>query len=90
MNENIAKAIEELEEIIKALHRSAANLDDTIEKIKLVGSTDSGEYLNRYIKIEYEYRKATKKYAGYAELDEMEADIWARLITDASVKTEES
>ena len=90
MNENIKKSIEELEVIVKALHRSAANLDDTIEKIKLVGLTESEEYLKNYVKVEMDFRNATKKYSGYAELDELETDIWERMITDASVKTEES
>ena len=90
MNENIKKSIEELEAMVKALHRSAANLDDIIEKIKVVGLTEGEEYLKEYIRVEKNFRMATKKYAGYAELDEMEDDIWERLITDISVETEES
>lgn len=90
MNENIKKSIEELEAIVKALQRSAANLDDIIEKIKLVGLTEGEEYLKGYIRVEKNFRMAAKKYAGYYELDEMEDDIWERLLTDISVETEES
>jgi hypothetical protein len=90
MNEEIKNLIEELEGIVKALHRSAANLDDIIEEIKLVGLTESETYLKQYIEIEADMRKTTKKYAGYAELDELEDDIWEKLSTSISVETDES
>ena len=84
MDENITKTIEELELIVKALHRSAADLDNAIEKIKLVGLTEGGDYLKSYIRVEMDHRNAKKKYAGYGELDEMDDDIWQRLCADVS------
>ena len=89
MNKNFKKSIEELEEIVKVLHRSASNLDDAIERIKFVADTESNnEYLYMYAKNELDHRKAKRKYAGYDELGELEDDIWERLTT--TILNEES
>lgn len=89
MNTNITKTLDELKTIVMALHRSAGQLDDMIQQIELDAfkQTDE-EYLQMFIKQCFNYRSDAKRCKGYSELDEMEADIWARLLTDA--KHEES
>lgn len=84
MNTNITKSLDELKTIVMALHRSAGMLDDMIQMIELEACKEGDEeYLKMYIKQLFNYRKEGKKRKGYSELDEMEADIWARLLTDA-------
>ena len=83
MNTNITKTLDELKTIVTALHRSAGILDDLIQKIELENSTVMDEeYLMVYIKQICNYRADIKNYKGYSELDEMETDIWARLLAD--------
>ena len=90
MNENITQMIEELEMVVRFLHRSAADLDNAIEQIKLMRETEKEEYLIYCIRSVAKHRDARKKYQGYDELDEVETDIWNRLIADTSVINEES
>lgn len=84
METNINKTLDELKTIVMALHRSAGQLDELIQQIELDAfkQTDE-EHLQMFIKQCFNYRSYAKRCKGYSELDEMEADIWARLLTDA-------
>lgn len=89
MNTDINKTLDELKTIVMALHRSAGQLDELITSIELeTFGKEIDEYSIMYIRQLYENRARIKKHKGYSDLDEMEADIWARLLTD--VKNEES
>ena len=87
-NENIKKHIEELEVIVKHLHRSAINLDILIEHLKFELEYSDEWFFDGDVETIVENRKTFKNNRGYNDINEMEEDIWARLLTD--VKREES
>lgn len=86
MNTNIAKTLDELKTIVMALHRSAGELDKMIQEIEVEAYEGNEEFLAIYIAQHRHYREASKERKGYSELDEMEADIWARLLADVHNK----
>lgn len=88
MNTNITKTLDELKTIVMALHRSAGELDKIVQMIEVEAYSGNEDYLAIYIKQCQNHREAIKKHNGYSDLDEMETDIWARLLTD--IKREES
>ena len=87
MNTNIEKTLDELKTIVMALHRSAGQLDELIRSIELeTFGKEIDEYSIMYIRQLSEHRAQVKKCKGYSDLDEMETDIWARLLTDVNNK----
>lgn len=68
------KEIEELKEVVMALHRSAGNLDEIICVLEDVEEGDE-QYYKAYIKSQADYRKELRE-ACFKDLDKKEDDIW--------------
>lgn len=84
--EKAEKSIAELEAIVKSLYRSAANLDGIIEelksKVRKYKETDDEWWLSSSATRYYNDRSRASQNHGFSELNELEADIWARLLAD--------
>ena len=57
-----------------------------IQEIEVEAYNGNEEFLAIYIEQHRHYREVVKQHKGYSELDEMEADIWARLLAETNNK----
>lgn len=80
--------IEELKAIVMDLHRSAAQLDDIIQRIELDKETHNDKYHLMFVRTEQLYREDLKRVRGYSDLEERERLIWQKLLEN--LKKEES
>lgn len=89
MNQNTKSCIEELKQIVMALHRSAANLDGVIMDIEneMYGRENSPTLDNiMYIAYQMDYRM-TRKGNAFGDLDKRETDAWNKLIEAINKET---
>ena len=80
MNAKSKELIEVLESIVMDLHRSASQLDNTIQSIKDTCDIHDVEFMLMSVKQHYRFRNDYKKYRQYDTIDEREIDIWNQLI----------
>lgn len=90
MDKTIKKSIEELKEVMMDLYRSAGALDELIRLIESTSEaySDNTEYMNRFMKIQAQFRMDHKHTAGFDILEDRERLIWQDLIK--ATESEES
>jgi hypothetical protein len=76
---NITGTIEELKEVVLALHRSAAQLDEIIQEMEMENRHE-GEWFTMLVASRARYREDFKQYRDYKRLEERENLIWQKLI----------
>lgn len=77
MTAKVREQIDELKEIVLALHRSAGQLDDIIQGVEL-GMDEDEEYFKIFVRSQALYRK-DYKHNKFDDLEKRETDAWKKL-----------
>lgn len=88
MSKEIKGTIEELEAVVRDLHRSAANLDNIIQSIELNEVYHNDTYHLMDVVQEAQYRRDFKQVRKYNQLEERENLIWQKLIENLKTEKE--
>ena len=80
MNAKSKEIIEELKGIVMDLHRSASQLDNTIQNIEDMDDTKDMEFVSTFIRYHCNYRNDYKMKKQYHNIEEREIDIWIKLL----------
>ena len=80
MNERVEILLEELEELVLEIHRSAADLDYIIQSIRSEEDSDE-EYFNMYVQAARELRTNNKR-ERFGNVDKSEELIWEEILEE--------
>ena len=78
MNDRIEALLDELEELVLTMHRSAADLDYLVMSIRDQELMDE-DYFNEYVQAAAELRVATKR-DRFGNVEKSEKSIWEEIL----------